>query len=720
MSSACSEPISFRHDVMAVFSKAGCNNGGCHGNAHGRGSLKLSLRGESPIIDFKALTESKSSRLLQQDNPNQSLILRKPTLLVAHEGGKRFDVGSLEYKTLHRWIAEGLQDDPPETPKLVELQASPEEHVLVGSENSIALKVTAHFSDGSERDVSRWAVYEPSELIVDIREDGLVTAQSHGETTISVRYLDLQKPVRLAYVPEQLDFQWQAPEPANAIDEAVFAKLRRLRMTPSDRVDDAGFIRRTTLDLTGLLPDPDNTKAFISDQQPHKRAQLVDQLLESDAFADYWALKWSDLLRNEEKALDKKGVKLFHGWIRQSFAENKPLDQFAKELVTGLGSSYENPPSNYYRALRNPTLRAEATAQLFLGTRLQCARCHRHPYERWSQDDYYQFAAVFDGIDYEIIDNKRKDGLDKNKFVGEQIIKVGLERKLKDPRTDKAPKSAFLPIPGMPISKGSDLEALGTWMTSADNALFAKVQVNRVWFQLFGKGIVDPVDDFRSTNPPINPELLAVLERELIASKFDLRHLIRFIMRSETYQASAVPNTTNDRDTRNFSRAYIQRRSAESLLDTIHQVLGTEAEFTDVDKPIRASQLPGVESVHRNRKPKKDEHFLKLFGRPVRLLNSDLERSNTTSLAQVFEMTSGRTLQSLLKKDDNQLGDLLKSEMSDAEILETLYWTALTRAPEPEERTRLLDYLKQSDNRRNALEDLAWALINSKEFMLRN
>ena len=654
------------------------------------------------------------------DAAEGSLLLRKPTLQLRHEGGERFKVGSLEYATLHKWIASGLPPDDPNTPELVELRADPEEHVLVGAENTVALTVTARFSDGTERDVSRWAVYEPSELNVDIREDGRITATRPGETTITVRYLHLQTPVRVAYIRKRPNFAWTGPSPANVIDEAVFAKLRRLRMNPSERIGDANFIRRATRDLTGLLPTQEEAKAFLADTRSNKRDLLVESLLDRPAFADFWALKWSDLLRNEEKALDKKGVNAFHTWIRDSFAENKPLDQFTRELVTGIGSSYENPPSNYYRALRNPTLRAEATAQLFLGTRLQCARCHRHPYERWSQDDYYQFAAAFDGIGYKIIENKRKDGLDKNSFVGEQLIQVGLERKLTDPRTKIAPKIAFLPIPGMSKHEGDDLAALGNWLTAKDNPLFARVQVNRIWFQVFGKGIVDPVDDFRSTNPPINPALLDALETEFIRGEFNLRQLIRFIMRSETYQASAIPNATNADDSRNFSHALVQRHGAETLLDSMHQVLGTKAEFTGIDHPLRASQLPGVESVHRNRKPKKDEHFLKVFGRPVRQLNSDLERSNATSLAQVFEMTSGRTVQTLLADSENRLSKLLAAEKSDDELIEDLYWTTLTRAPRPIERETMLGHLKSTEDRRRALEDLSWALINSKEFMLRH
>lgn len=716
-------PVSFRHDVMAVFSKAGCNNGGCHGNFKGKGDLRLSLRGESPETDHAALIGTGSSRLLLPETPERSLLLRKPTRQLRHEGGLRFEVDSPEYEILHQWIAAGMPSDPPETPRLIALEVTPDEAVIIEPAREASLKVTARFSDGSERDVSRWAVYEPSELICDIDVQGRVTAAQAGETTVTVRYLHLQKPVRLAFVAARPDYQWSAPDAVNAIDKAVFSKLRRLRMNPSTPCDDATFIRRATLDLLGLLPTREEAERFLADSQPNKRAHLIDMLLERPEFADQWALKWSDLLRNEEKALDEKGVLAFHQWIRDSIAANKPMDQFSRELVTGLGSTYENPPANYYRALREPTLRAEATAQLFLGTRLQCARCHQHPYERWSQDDYYQFAAVFDGIGYEILKNERRDKLDKNQFIGEQLVKVGLKRELKDPRSGSAPLPALLPIPGMQATSKKEaplpLEELGRWLTSRDNPLFARVQANRVWFQIFGRGIVDPVDDFRSTNPPINPALLEVISREFIDSGFDLKHLIRFIMNSSTYQLDSLPNATNADDERNFSRNVVKRHSAETLLDAMHQVLETTPEFSDTDSPIRAAQLPGVENIHRNRKPKKDERFLKLFGRPVRQINSDLERSNTTSLAQVFEMTSGRTLHRILAAPENRLGRLLDSDQSDDAILAELYWCALTRPPTSAEAKAAHAHLQRTPRRRDAFEDITWALLNSKAFMLR-
>lgn len=714
------ETPTFSHDVMAVLSKAGCSNGGCHGNARGRGSLRLSLWGEFPDQDYSALTQSKASRLLMRDAPEKSLLLRKPTLQLGHEGGERFKMGSPEYETLLRWIQDGAPADPSGTPILESLEVVPRDSVIIGPKREIRLRVTAHFSNGASRDVSRWAVYEPSELICDISPNGQVTAHRDGETTINVRYLDKQVSVPLAFVPARAEFEWRAPAPAHDLDEAVQRKLRRLRMTPSPPCDDATFLRRTSLDLTGLLPEAQEARNFVSEKDPNKRARLLDRLLASPAFADQWALKWSDLLRNEEKALDEKGVERFYGWIRDSMAEGKPLDQFTRELVSATGSTYENPPANYYRSLRDPTLRAEATAQLFLGTRLQCARCHRHPYERWTQDDYYQFSAIFDGLDYKIIKNERRDKLDKNQFIGEQIVQVGLERKLKDPRSGEQPSTAFLPLSGVQQPQhGHDLTSLGEWLTSPANPLFAKVQANRIWFQIFGKGIVDPVDDFRSTNPPINPELLELVERELVIGGFDLRRLIRWIAESNTYQASSEPTLTNADDARNFSHTLVSRLSAEVLLDAMHQVLGTRPHFTDIDQPLRAAQLPGVEKIHRNRRPKTDEHFLKLFGRPVRQLNSDLERSNATSLAQVFEMTSGRTLHGILIDPNNRLSRWVSEDHSTETLVDHLYWSALTRPPSENEAQQAQAHLESAPHLRPALEDLTWAVLNSKEFLLR-
>src|SRR5438093_192098 len=426
--------VSFQNDVMAVLSKAGCNAGTCHGNRNGKGGFKLSLRGQDPELDFLALTREAGGRRTNRLEPTRSLILLKPTGEVSHEGGLRFSPGSLEFEILERWIAGGCAPDGPSTPRLVTLKAAPEEEVLVEPRDGIQLQARAAFSDGTERDVTRLSVYEPSNTLATVTRDGRVERQGFGETTVLVRYLSLQVPVRLAFVPARPGFAWKGPEPANYIDEHVFAKLQALRINPSELASDSVFFRRACLDALGIRPTADEARAFLADGRPDKRALWIDKLLERPEFADFWALKWSDLLRNEEKVLDRKGVEHFHGWIRRSTLDGKPLDQFARELVTARASTSRNPAANYYWANRDPVSRAETTAQVFLGTRLQCAKCHNHPFDRWTQDDYYGWMAFFSRVGYKILENHRQDKNDQHEFVGEQVVWVAREGDMKDPR----------------------------------------------------------------------------------------------------------------------------------------------------------------------------------------------------------------------------------------------------------------------------------------------
>lgn len=709
------EAVSFRNDVVPVLTRAGCNMGACHGAQTGKGRLQLSLRGEDPKRDYKTLKES----FIRNRDPQRSLMLRKPTLAVSHEGGERFGVDSESYQILSDWILDGAPFELPGEPHIERLEMTPTNRVVFEPETSVQLQATAFFSDGSTRDVNRWAIFEPSELNVNVDDQGRVTRIRPGETTVVARYLGVQTPARLAFVPERADFVWSDPPAYNYIDTALKDKWETLRLLPSELCDDPTFVRRAYLDLTGSIPTAEQAQQFVQDTNPAKRGALVDRLIETPEFASYWALKWADLLRVEEKVLDRKGVATFHQWLEDSIAQNKPIDQFVREILTALGSTYETAPSNYYRALRKPDLRAEAVAQVFLGTRLGCAKCHNHPFEHWTMDDYYQFAAVFDGMDYEIIENKRFDDNDKNNFVGEQIVKFVEERTLKHPKTEEHPTARFLGA-SQPVEKPARrLEALGAWLTSPEHPLFARVQVNRIWANLMGRGIVEPIDDFRSTNPPVLPELLNALTEDFVASGFDLRHAIRVICASRAYQLESTPNTTNAADTLNFSRAIPRRLEAEQLLDSIHQALGSDSTFEGYEEPLKAIELPGVQAVYRPKRPTHSDTFLKLFGKPPRLTNSDTERVNETSLAQVFELTSGATLNEALTRSNNFIGDLLNQENVPKRIIERLYWTLLSREPNSEEIDVNSHYISQSSSRRDAVEDLTWALLNSKEFLLR-
>jgi hypothetical protein len=714
--------VSFRRDVMAVLAKAGCNQGTCHGNQNGKGGFKLSLRGQDPELDFAALTSALFGRRIDRLQPERSLILEKPSLQVPHEGGMRFRPDREEYRILRDWIASGAGDDVATAPRLERLTVTPREQILVEPLEEFQLSVTAHFADGSTRDVTRLAVYEPAAQVARVSHDGLVTREAIGETTVLVRYLQRQVPVRVAFVPARPDFVWSDPPQQNFIDCRVFAKLRDLRINPSELASDSEFLRRAYLDTLGLLPTADEAKAFVADTRPDKRARLIDALLARPEFAEHWALKWSDLLRNEEKVLDRKGVQNFHAWIRTSIAEGKPLDQFVRELVAARGSTYTNPPANYYRANRDAVTRAEATAQLFLGVRLQCCKCHNHPFDRWTQDDYYRWAGLFAKVYYKILENNRRDKNDKHEFDGEQIVYLAEKGHVDNPRTGEPAQPKFLGAATPKFTADDDpLAAVANWLTEPDHPLFAQVQVNRIWYQLMGRGIVDPIDDFRSTNPASNPALLEALTADFVAHRFDLRHAIRTIMNSRTYQLSSEPNDTNRDDEVNFSRASVRRLSAEQLLDAFSQVADVPIEFGGYPPGTRAGQLPGGAAIRRRGSQfAAGDQFLTLFGKPPRLLTCECERTTDTTLGQAVNLISGQALNELLTHEDNRLTRLLASDLSNPEIVTELYWTALSRAPNDEELAATTSYLASSADRRAALEDVLWSLVNAKEFLLRN
>ena len=714
--------VSFTRDVMPVLSKAGCNGGGCHGNQNGKGGFKLSLWGENPTLDHKNILSSEKRANLS--NPEVSKLLRKPTLIENHEGDKRFDLKSEEYQILHDWLKSGAKNDIDSAPQLESIRIVPSSVLLSAPNKKINLQVKAKFSNGEEKDVSQWAVYESANLGAEVSAGGELEFNQPGETTVFVRYMGGRASMRAALIKANDDYTWKGPSPKNEIDHYVFSKLKLFNQNPSAVSDDLTFLRRVSLDVTGSLPSSETARSFLSDKRKDKRSILIEELLKSEEYASFWALKWADLLRVEEKTLDSKGVEKIYGWLKEMIGSGKPLDQFTKDILCATGSTYNNPPANFYRALRAPVNRAEAVAQVFIGTRINCAKCHDHPFENVRQDDYYRFAAIFDAIDYEIIENKRKDGFDKHRFVGEQVIKLVSVDKfqnkfLKDPRTKKPPKPGFLDPASGPIkSFDNRLEEVADWITS--HPRFAKVQANRIWSNLVGQPLVDPIDDVRETNPASNPELLQFLSKELIESGFDQKHLIRLITNSITYQLSSDPGLVLNIGTDlTFARAKVMRYPAEVIIDAAHKSMSIESEFSDSFKSKSAITMPGVDSVHLSKNPHENDKFLKIFGKPARLTNSDAERSNETTLAQVFELTAGKTLNTILSHQENKIGQLLKNGKDDLEIIDELYWSILTRPPVDEEWSAFLSYLNLSSNRRSALEDVAWSLLNAKEFLLR-
>jgi len=714
--------VSFTRDVMPVLSKAGCNGGGCHGNQNGKGGFKLSLWGENPTLDHKNILSSE--KRANPSNPEVSKLLRKPTLLEKHEGDKRFDLESEEYRILHDWLKLGAKNDIDSAPQLESIRIIPSSVLLSAPNKKINLQVKAKFSNGEEKDVSQWAVYESANLGAEVSAGGELEFSQPGETTVFVRYMGGRASMRAALIKANDNYKWKGPSSKNEIDHYVFSKLKLFNQNPSAVSDDLTFLRRVSLDVTGSLPSSDTARSFLSDKRKDKRSILIEELLKSEEYASFWALKWADLLRVEEKTLDSKGVEKIYGWLKEMIGSGKPLDQFTKDILCATGSTYNNPPANFYRALRAPVNRAEAVAQVFIGTRINCAKCHDHPFENVRQDDYYRFAAIFDAIDYEIIENKRKDGFDKHRFVGEQVIKLVSADKfqnkfLKDPRTKKPPEPGFLDSSSGPIkSFDNRLEEVADWITS--HPRFAKVQANRIWSNLVGQPLVDPIDDVRETNPASNPELLQFLSKELIESGFDQKHLIRLITNSITYQLSSDPGLVLNVGTDlTFARAKVMRYPAEVIIDAAHKSMSIESEFSDSFKSKSAITMPGVDSVHLSKNPHENDKFLKIFGKPARLTNSDAERSNETTLAQVFELTAGKTLNTILSHQENKIGQLLKHGKDDLEIIDELYWSILTRPPVDEEWSAFLSYLNMSSNRRSALEDVAWSLLNAKEFLLR-
>lgn len=713
--------ITFERDVMSVLSKASCNAGTCHGNINGKGGFFLSLRGQDAEFDYRQLAHAAEGRRVNRIDPPRSLALLKATAQVAHEGGKRFDKDSPEYQILADWIEQGLAPPDSSAPVVTALDVVPDDTVLWMPDREMQLNVKAVFSDGTQRDVTRLAVYEPSDPLVNVRSSGLVQFDQPGVVTVLVRYLDGQFPVRLACRTPAPGFVENEQPLYNYIDRFIFDRLNQVKLRPAAVTSDSVFLRRVSLDLLGVLPTEEEARRFVEDASPAKRARLVDEYLSRPEFAALWALKWSDLVRNEEKTLDPQGVAKLHQWLKEQFARDVAISELVRALIASRGSTYEHPPANYWRAHREPFVRAETTAQVFLGVRLQCAKCHNHPFDRWSQDEYYQWASLFTGIEYEIVKNERKDSLDSHEFIGDQIVQVKSEGEVKNARTGEPAAPKLL---GSEVAiHGDRLEHLAAWLTQPGNRLFARAQANRVWYHLMGLGLVEPVDDLRLTNPASHPELLDRLADEFIANDFSLKHLVRTIVLSRTYQLASDLDRTQfgdeeQYDERLYARAVVRRLTAEQLLDVQSHVLGVPARFAGYPAGTRAGEIAGVERVRR--KLDTGDVFLRQFGKPERLLACECERSGEATLGQALSLVGGESLNERLRQTDNRIGRLLAESGDHRRIIESMFWTALTRPPTEAEADRVLKLIAETGDARMALEDLAWALLNAKEVIFRN
>jgi hypothetical protein len=693
-------PINFPNQITPIFTKLGCNGGGCHGKASGQNGFKLSLLGFEPSEDYEYLVKEGRGRRLFPAAPELSLVLQKATNTVPHGGGQRLNKDSHEYRLIRRWIEQGLPYGKPDDPKVARIEIYPATRTMTRRSQQ-QLVVLAHYTDGSIEDVTRTATYDPNDPeMAEVSVTGLLrTLDLAGDVAVMARYQG-QVAVFRATIP--LGAKVEAfPPPRNLIDQFVFEKLKALGVPPSAPCDDATFIRRTAIDVAGRLPTPDETRAFLADPDPAKRDRWIDDLLASESYADYFANKWSAVLRNKRENADfVHGTFAFHSWIRQSLYENKPYDQFVREIIAAAGEPGANPPVIWYRELKDVHQQVEDTAQLFLGLRIQCARCHHHPFEKWSQNDYYGFAAFFSRIG-------RKNG----EQPGEQIIfhNRGLAT-AKHPKSGAELKPTGLGAEAVQLPAERDpRQALVDWMASPTNPFFAPALVNRYWKHFFDRGLVDPEDDMRVTNPASNPDLLAALSKSFIDSGFDLKHLIRTICQSQTYQLASEPNDYNLSDKQNFSRYYPKRLTAEVLLDAINQVTNCTTDFGDLPVGTRAVQLPDQQA---------NSYFLTVFGRPQADTACECERSQEANLAQSLHLLNSPEIQSKLT-DKSGRATLLASDQqrSDEDKLRELYLWVYSREPQPDELQIALAHLAKNTNKQLAYEDILWALINTKEFL---
>ena len=695
-----SRPLNFENDIVPVLTKFGCNNSGCHGKAEGQNGFKLSVFGFDPQADHAAIVSEARGRRVFPGSPEQSLFLLKASGGLPHGGGVRIPVDRPEYQTLLRWLSSGTRFGTADDPHVESIKLEPGARQMPMN-GSVQLRVEAVMSDGSRLDVTELATYQSNnEGLATVDENGRVTiGKVPGDVAVMASYLGKVDVFR-ALIPNA-DIQSPAsssPSPvalsdSNGIDQHVHAKLRQLKITPSPPADDATFLRRVYMDLIGTLPTADEARRFLNEKAPNRRAALVDQLLERPEYADYWALKWSDLLRVNRLELGRKRAYLYYRWIRDSFASNKALDRFATELITAEGPLRDEPAGHFYKVVSDPKQMASTLSQAFLGIRIECAQCHHHPYDRWGQEDYYGMQAFFGEVSI------------KSSSQGDWITSSNTAKAI-HPRTGKEVLAHALGEPE-PASRpaGSARQTLAEWMTRKDNPYFARNMANRVWAHFMGRGLIEPVDDVRLTNPASNSDLLDAMAEFLKSHDYDQKALVRLITSSQTYQRSSEPNATNASDEQNYSRYPLKQMEAEVLFDAVCQTTGVAEKFAGVPDGSRAIQLWDSHVPH---------YFLQLFGRPVRATACECERVGEPTVAQVLHILNSPEIQAKLEHAGGRLVQL--AQLEDSELIDELFLTFFSRLPSPSERTLSQAALRAPD-RKKALEDLAWGMMNSLEFL---
>ncbi len=709
-----SPPVSFVNDVVPLLTKAGCNSGVCHAKAgNGQNGFRLSLLGFEPKEDFEYMVKDSRGRRLSLADPESSLLLLKATAHVSHGGGLRMEKLSSDYSILLDWIRNGASFDAATASKLISVEVQPNRATLQpGSQTQ--LKVIATYDDHSQRDVSSAALFESNDIsMAGVTSNGLVKIfDLPGNVAVMVRYQG-QVSVFSASVPLGADV-FRLPPSKTFVDDLVFANLKVLGIPPAPICDDATFIRRVSLDIAGRLPTEEERNNFFGSQDASKREHLIESLLRSSEYADYFANKWTAMLKNRrDDASDIISNFAFHAWVRDSLLANKPYDQMVRELLAATGTVIANPPVVWYKRVKEPKQQVEDVAQLFLGVRMQCAQCHHHPFERWSQDDYYSFSAFFTQVGRKPTATRGEDMIfHKRGMASATNIKSGSVLK---------PAALGDAIPAIGPDEDPRLK-LADWMSSASNPFFAKAVVNRYWKHFFRRGLIEPEDDIRDTNPASNPDLLAALEKHFIASGFDLKGLVKLIVGSNAYQLSAVPNQYNIADQQNYSRYYPRRLQAEVYLDAIDDLAGSRTEFPNLPSGTRSIALP--DNSYNNASP-----FLKVFGRPENESVCECERVQSSSLAQSLHLINALDIKAKLATKNGRADRLAKSDRSAEEIIRELYAIAFAREPQSSELIAGSEFLSESRTdvagkpvdpqlaKLESIQDLLWALINTKEFL---
>jgi len=722
---ARAEDPSFIHDVMPILSKAGCNGGGCHGAMAGKGGFRLSLFGYDPASDHLSITRDVRGRRVDLDDPGTSLVLTKPTTAVPHKGGRRLEVGGDDYRLVAAWITAGCPAPRPDEKTLDAIDLSPGAARAAPGE-SARLVVTARYSDGTSRDVTRWARFTATdEAVCTVDQDGTVHVIGHGAAAVTAWFSSQIAVARvIAPFPHDVPADVYAAAPrANVVDDLVLAQLADLRLVPSPPCDDATFLRRSFLDTIGRLPTPEEVRTFLADDAPRKRERLVDLLLARPEFIDYWAYKWSDMLLVTGAKLRPAAVQAYARWIRDRVAENTPWDRFVRELLTASGSSLDNGATNFYAVHQDPETMAENTAQAFLALSINCAKCHNHPLEKWTNDQYYAFANLFARVRAKGWGGEAREG------DGKRTLYADTRGDLLQPKTGRPQPPA--PLDGAPLAADDPTDrraALAAWLTAAENPYFTRAIVNRLWANFFGVGLVDPVDDLRATNPASNEPLLAELSRFTVEQGYDLKALMRLILLSETYRRGSVPLPENIADRRWFARAYPRRLMAEVLADAIADVTSVRDIYAEIvrndgsTEKVPADTYPADTRAIQLTDAAVKNAFLTTFGRNAREITCECERSNQPSLVQVLNLSNGTTLNDKLASPRGHLTRLLATE-PDADTIVTDAWVrCLTRPPTDAEKKPLVDLLEAAPaaERREVVEDIFWSLLTSREFLFRH